>query len=137
MNFQYKNVDKCKFIGVHFNCNTKKCIIIVSNNTIRINEMLPHTKHLFRKLRILNVFKTYTHITTYDAMIIIQRSIPHIIIEMFALSNRCSRIILPSFSLNAMKNLSFKYNSAIQMKSISGDDSWLPCNHNIFSTITL
>ena len=235
MNYQFKKVDECKFLGVYFNyklnwndqidhvikqvsksCGTmfavskhvpnkilrkiymaliqpyimyciplwgasknsekmkklfilqKKCIRIVSNNTTRINEMLPHTKPLFTKLKILNVFNTYTYVSACEAMKLIQRNIPKIIRGMFELSNRSSRIILPSFSLSTVKNTSFIFNSAkilnflldhdikyneltyeqfkkrlkrhliaIQMKSIRGDDSWLPCNHDIFSTVTL
>ena len=93
-----------------------------------------------------------------------QRSVPNIKREMFVLSNRSSRIILPSFSLRTIRNISFIFNPAkiinflldhdikynvltneqfkkilkihliaIRMKSIKRDDSWLPCNQNIFS----
>ena len=235
MNYQFDQVDKCKFLGVHFNskltwndhidhvisqvsksCGTvysvskhvprkilrkiymaliqpylmyctpiwgsaknsdklkklfilqKKCIRTISKNTMRIDKMLPHTKPMFTKLKILNIFNIHTYLTACEAMKVIQTNVPYLLNEMFQHSIRSNRLIMPRLSLSTIKNKSFVVNSvkilnylldhdiqynilsiqqfknrlkrhllAIQMQSIEGDDSWLPCNHDIFSTVSL
>ena len=89
----------------------KKCIRIISNNTIRINKMLPHTKPMFTRLKILNVFNIHTYLTACESMKVIQNKIPRLICNMFAISNRNERLIMPLISSSRIKNNSFVVNS--------------------------
>ena len=145
----------------------KKCIRIACNKTAKQNNMFVHTKPLFFRLQILNIFNIYTYMTACEAMKIVVSAIPKSIRNKFTLSERSDRIILPKFKLMTIMKRSFVYNSAkilnyfldhdiiynrlsikvfktrlkkhllaIQSKSLQGDDSWLPCNHDIFSSIT-
>ena len=146
----------------------KKCIRIVSNKTAKINGQFQHTKPLFSRLKILNIFNIYTYLTASEASKIINYKMPKNLKHMFVLSAHSDRLITPKFHLSLAINNSFIYNSqkilnfllnhdipynkisintfkkrlknhliTLQSKSIEGDDSWLPCNHDIFSSITV
>ncbi len=130
--------------------------------------MLPHTKPVFTKLKILNVYNIHTYITACEAMKIVRSMVPYQIHKMFQISNHSDRLIMPRFSLSTTKENSFVVNSVkiinyllnqdvsysklsheqfknrlkrhlltTQMQTIGGDDSWLPCNHDIFSCVSL
>ena len=146
----------------------KKCIRIVSNKIARINGQLQHTKPLFTRLKILNIFNIYTYLTGCVATKIIESGTPITIRSMYVVSEHSDRLITPKIKLSLALNNSFIYNSqkilnfllnhdipynkislktfkkrlkrhllAIQSTSLVGDDSWLPCNHDLFSSISV
>ncbi len=146
----------------------KKCIRIISKKTEKIDGMLQHTKPIFQRLKILNVFNIYNYMTACEAMKIIKTKIPSTLYSLFTRSSRSNRFIFPLFNLTSIMNKSFVYNSKkllnyllqhdikyhelpitsfktrlkkhlmyVQSKSINGDDSWLPCNHDLFSNVTV
>ena len=90
----------------------KKCIRIVSNKTVKQNNMFEHTKPLFFRLQILNIFNIYTYMTACEAMKIVVSAIPKSIKDKFTFSERSDRIILPKFNLVSTMKRSFVYNSA-------------------------
>ena len=89
----------------------------------------------------------------FDFYVISERS-NRFILPLFSLTGNMNK----SFVFNSMKILNYllqhdiKYHElsfenfkvrlkrhllAIQFKSVDGDDSWLPCNHDIFSFVTV
>ena len=147
----------------------KKCIRIISKKTERVKGILQHTKPIFHRYRILNVFNLYYYITASVAMKIVRLCTPKALFDFYVISERSNRFILPLFSLTSNMNKSFVFNSmkilnyllqhdieyhdlsfenfkarlkkhllAIQFKSVNkGDDYWLPCNHDIFSFVSV
>ena len=146
----------------------KKCIRIVANKTDKINNIFQHTKPIFLKLKLLTVFNMYYYYTASIAMRVLETHIPIAIFNMFIVSSRSNRMILPklqksstmksSFIFNSSKILNYFYQHDVpyyilsvnvfkhriknhlqktQSISVNGDDSWLPCNHNLFSNITI
>ena len=73
--------------------------------------MLQHSKPIFSKLKILNVFNLYNYITACEAMKIVDDCIPKTIYELYTISNRSYHFILPRIRLNTIMKHSFIYQS--------------------------
>ena len=146
----------------------KKCVRIISKKTEKINGILQHTKPIFKKMKILNVFNLYNYLTACEAMKIVEKCTPKSIYKLYTISDRSHRFVLPRIRLSTVMNRSFIYQSEKilnyllqndikyheltvtifknrlkkhllynQGRSLKGDDSWLLCNHDLFSNITL
>ncbi len=146
----------------------KKCIRIVSKKTKKVNGIFQHTKPIFFKLKVLSIANLYYYFTACSAMRILTLNTPINIYNIFTISNRSDRLLLPRFTstrikdnnfiFNASKIINYLFDHAIpyhlltvavfkkrlkmhllntQNVSVNGDDSWLPCNHDLFSNVTV
>ena len=141
---------------------------IVGRKTKKIGNIFQHTKPIFFKLKVLTVSNLYYYSTANSAARILCTEIPKLIYNLFEVSDRTHRLILPKFNRSSVKTNSFIFNSskilnyllqhdipyhilplsifkkrlkrhlqATQNLSVNGDDSWLPCNHDLFSNVTV
>ena len=146
----------------------KKCLRIVGNKTEKINGKFCHTKQIFKKLNIMNVFNLYNYVTACEAMKIVTSGIPISLYNYYKISEKSKRFILPKTRLSSVQKRSFVYKSKkilnylsvndityydlsvntfknrlrkhllyLQSKSLIGDDSWLPCNPDLFFDVKL
>ena len=146
----------------------KKCIRIVSNKTKKVNDIFPHTKPLFFRLKLLTIFNLYSYFCGCVSMRILCHQTPINIFKSFNVSVKSYRLIYPKFQNSKIKNSSFVFNASkilnylcdheipyyiltapifklrlknhllhVQNKSLKGDDNWLPCNHDLFSNVTV
>ncbi len=146
----------------------KKCIRVTTNHTNKVGFAFEHTKPLFCRLKALTIYNLYNYVTAAEAMKIVEYCSPVTIYNMYKISERSHRFILPKVSLTEIMNKSFTYQSMkilnyliqhdikyyelsidnfktrlkkhllnLQSVSVNGEDDWLPCNHDLFSDITV
>ena len=123
---------------------------------------------MFVRSKIMTIFNLYYYVTALEGMKIIKFSCPPAICNLYTISQRSKRLILPKIHFSEVMCKSFIYNSKRILNyllehdikyheisvnnfkqrlkrhllfnqgiSVNGEDSWLPCNHDIFSDITV
>ena len=75
----------------------KKAVRIVSNKTSKVNGIFQHTKPIFKKLNILTIHNLYFYTSACLAKKILCSGIPCSLYKWYELSVRSSRIIIPKF----------------------------------------
>lgn len=90
----------------------KKALRIITNRTNKIHKMFQHTKQLFKKTNILTIHNLYYYLTASECKRILDNGFPVKIFDMFTVSPRSHRLLLPMFKKEHCKKNSFIFNAS-------------------------
>ena len=113
----------------------KRAIRIITNKTTKITGKYQHTKPLFQKTNILTVHNLYYYLTSTECRKLIINNSPTNIYNLYVISIRSKRLMLPLYKHSTLSKSSFVFNSSkIINYLLTQDIDYTENSHDVFKS---